>query len=385
MKLNTHAMLGIAVALAAVEPAVVRAQVTPTFNDVVYATVPRDAGGTINVLLDIYLPATGGPWPLVLWIHGGGWQGGTHNTAPGSTQLLLNAGIAVASTSYRLSGDAIFPAQIHDVKGAVRYLRANAATYNLDPNRFACWGSSAGGHLSALLATSGGVAALEGTSGGNLAFSSRVQAAADYFGPTDILHMNEDITTPPGGFDHDAPNSPESNLVGWDDPGQGLADIKANLTNPNPPYPALVALCNQVNPITWLSVDDPPMFIGHGSNDTAVPTKQSTRLADAMFALSLFHDYRIIPAAGHGFLGTDTEISARSFFIAQFNSPVLTGDADCNGVVNLNDVTAFAQRLVNPAAFDAAHLGCNTINCDINHDGRTDGNDIRAMVDLVIP
>ncbi len=127
--------------------------------------------------------------------------------------------IAVASVDYRLTSQAglygafpvTFPAQIEDVKGAIRFLRANAGTYGLDPTRFGAWGSSAGGHLAALVGTSGGVAALEGTTGGNLAFSSSVQAVCGWFGPIDVLQMNPDVTTPPGsGIDHDATTSPES-------------------------------------------------------------------------------------------------------------------------------------------------------------------------------
>src|SRR5678815_2971162 len=150
-----------------------------TYPNLTYATV----GGT-PLLLDLYLPATGsGPFPVVVWIHGGGWSGGGRFPA-GFSGPLTAAGFAVASVEYRLTSQAgqygaepvIFPAQIHDVKGAVRWLRAHAATYNLDPTRFGCWGTSAGGHLSALLATSSGVAALEGTVGGNAGFSSAGQA-----------------------------------------------------------------------------------------------------------------------------------------------------------------------------------------------------------------
>ena len=374
-------------ALFVLSSAPLAAQVVPTFNDVPFAIVPRDAGGNITLLMDIYIPVAGpGPFTCVLWIHGGGWQAGTHNSVPAGATALLTSGVAIASVSYRLSGDAIFPAQIHDVKGAVRFLRANAATYNLDITRFGSWGSSAGGHLSALLATSGGVAVLEGTSGGNLAFSSRAQAAVDYFGPTDIININLDTTTPPGStLNHDDPNSPESHLVGWDDPGQGIGDIRANLSNPNPPYPALVQLCNQVNPITWISADDPPMFIGHGTVDTSVPIKQSVRLADGLFAAAKFHDYRAVLGAGHGFLSNATDLSARNFLLAQFFNPPLTGDADCNGIVNAADATALALRLVDPNTFDALHAICNTRNCDLNGDGRTDGKDVRAFVQLLFP
>src|SRR5262249_35630047 len=160
-----------------------------TYPGLAYATV-----GGRDLLLDLYLPSAGpGPFPVVVWIHGGAWLTGSRFPAPNAAQL-TSLGFAVASVDYRLTSQAgqwgaepvIFPAQIHDVKGAVRWLRANAATYNLDPARFGCWGSSAGGHLAALLATSGDVPALEGTVGGNAGFSSAVQACADFFGPTDL-------------------------------------------------------------------------------------------------------------------------------------------------------------------------------------------------------
>src|SRR5688572_24897811 len=177
---TVHTRLCVLLALLVVTARAV-AQPTPAFNDVVYATAPTDAGGTINLPMDIYKP-TGvtTPTPVVLWIHGGGWQGGTYNTTPLQVQALLSRGISVASVEYRLSGTSIFPAQINDVKGAVRYLRANASTFGLDMNRVSAWGTSAGAHLSALLATSGDVTSLEGNTGGNLGFSSRIFSAVDY-------------------------------------------------------------------------------------------------------------------------------------------------------------------------------------------------------------
>ena len=365
------------------------AQIPPTYNDVVFATVPRDAGGTINLLMDIYIPPGGGPGPkpLVLWIHGGGWEGGTQDGVPPGVLALRDYGFVVASTSYRLSGDAIFPAQIQDVKGAIRYLRANAATYNLNPTRFVSWGSSAGGHLSALLATSAGVSSLEGSSGGNLGFSSAVQVCVDYFGPTDILDMNLDVTNPPGStLDHDSPASPESHLVGWDAIGQGIGDIRANEGNPNPPYPALVDLCNQVNPITWLAAGDPPTFIAHGMIDTTVPMMQSTRLANALAAAGITYEYHQIPGAGHGTnFPPEIDTAAQSFILAQFGSPVMPADLNCDGQVNIADIPPFVQKLITPPAYTAQHPTCNPLNGDLNHDDRVDGQDIALFADRLVP
>lgn len=322
--------------------AAVSAQVMPNFPAQTYAVV-----GGRPLQLDVYVPAGPGPFPCVVWIHGGGWQGGSRFPARLATELLPH-GIAVASVTYRLTSQAalfggepvIFPAQIHDVKGAIRFLRANAATYHLNPARFGSWGTSAGGHLSALAGTSGNDPALEGTVGGNPGQSSALQAVADYFGPTDILNMNLDVTTPPGsGIDHDGPGSAESRLVGWDDPGQGIGNIRANLSNPNPPYPALVALCNQVNPVSFVDPLDPPFFIAHGTNDTTVPLMQSTRLANALGAAGVFRDYRQVTGAGHGPLGDATEAATVAFFVSRLLAPpACPGDADGDGMVGLPDI-----------------------------------------------
>ena len=129
------------------------------FSDLEYARV-----GEKSLLLDLYLPPEGeSPWPVIVWIHGGAWR--TGNRADPPALFLVERGYAVASISYRLSREAIFPAQIHDCKAAIRWLRARAGEYDLDPARIGVWGASAGGHLAALLGTSGGVERLEGTVG----------------------------------------------------------------------------------------------------------------------------------------------------------------------------------------------------------------------------
>jgi acetyl esterase/lipase len=352
--------------------AATRAQV-PTHEGLVYAVV----GGT-PLRLDLYIPpGTQPPYATILWIHGGGWSGGSRFPA-GNTQLLLDAGFAVASVDYRLTSQAgqyggapvTFPAQIHDVKAAVRWLRANASLYRLDRSRFGCWGSSAGGHLSALLGMSGEPTPIEGTVGGNTLFTSRMAACADYFGPTDILMINLDVTTPPGStINHDAPSSPESRLVGWDDPGQGIGDIRANLPNPNPPYPQLVALCNLVNPITFVDADDPPCFIGHGTADTSVPLRQSTRLHDALSLAGVTHEYVEVAGAGHGFLGAATNAAAVQFLVDHVRdreriASDLTGDRH----VDLNDLTLLLSQF----GFGAAG--------DVNYDGVTDLADLTIVL-----
>jgi acetyl esterase/lipase len=285
--------------------------------------------------MDIYLPpgATGAV-PVLLWIHGGGWQSGDHNS-PGNASALLQNGIAVATIDYRLSHEAVFPAQIEDVKGAVRYLRANAAALGIDGARIASWGSSAGGHLSALLATSGGVAACEGSTGGNQQFSSEILAAVDYFGPTNVLYMNPDVTTPPGStIDHDAPTSPESKLIGFDGSGEGMGVLRANESNPAAPYPALVALAELVNPVTHVDANDPPMFVSHGTLDTSVALHQSERLVDALTTVGVDVTWRPSVGAGHGSLGAAVNAEAGAFLVLHLS------DCDGNGILDAADVDA---------------------------------------------
>ena len=178
------------------------AQPTTTQRQMPFGRVPegvqahRDlayvADGHERHKLDLFVPEKAdGPLPLIIWVHGGGWQNGSKDGCPPLRGGYAGRGYAVASINYRLSQHAPFPAQIEDCKAATRWLRAHAREYNLDPNRFGVWGSSAGGHLVALLGTSGDVKAFE--VGANLDQSSRVQAVCDYYGPTDFIAF---VTTP---------------------------------------------------------------------------------------------------------------------------------------------------------------------------------------------
>jgi acetyl esterase/lipase len=239
----------------------------PDRRDLVYTTRPRP------LRLDLYLPTGTPPFPLVVWVHGGGWQSGDKALAPGHPALRQRSrGYAVASIEYRLSGEAAFPAQIQDCKAALRWLRANAATHGLDPARVAAWGSSAGGHLVALLGTSSGVAALRDLDQGNAAQADAVQAVVDWYGPTDFLQM-------PGAH-HDA-GSPESRLLGCD------IDL----------CPDRVAFAS---PLSYVDAGDPPFLIQHGSADPTVDPNQSVLLHGALLAAGVASTHVVLPGAGHG-------------------------------------------------------------------------------------
>jgi acetyl esterase/lipase len=296
------------------------AQVAPTHADLTYAEIEGHP-----LMLDLYLPsASAAPTPLVVWIHGGGWSGGLRYPPPSFALQLVSRGVALASVSYRLSGQSgqwgsasvHFPAQIHDVKAAIRWLRAHATTYQIDPDRIGAWGSSAGGHLAALAGTSGNAPGLEGSVGDYSGESSAVQVVVDYYGPTNIVQMQLDITTPPGNtIDHDAPDSPESRLIGFDQPGQGIGVLRANLDNPAPPFPALAALAQQVSPQTWVDAADPPFLIVHGDVDMSVPIAQSVRLQTALEAAGLTPMWRTVAGAGHGGFPNEVHVQAHSFLL----------------------------------------------------------------------
>lgn len=298
----------------------------PTIEGRAYAVV-----GGRELELDLYVPAgSSGQRPCVVWIHGGAWAGGARYPLPPRAQALVDAGIAVASIDYRLTSQAglfgnepvTFPAQIHDAKGAVRWLRAHAGELGLDPLRFGAYGASSGGHLAALLATSFAVPSLEGSVGGNQQFGSNVQAAAAFATPTDLLRTSLDITFPPGSVvDHDAPSSPQSLLLGFDGPDEGIGVLRANLANPLAPFPALAALAAAANPITWVNPGDAPMFLAHGDHDEFVPWKQSQRLAVALHAAHVPVRFHLQAGGEHGSHEFDVgpvEAAVAGFFVQAF-------------------------------------------------------------------
>jgi acetyl esterase/lipase len=250
------------------------------------------AGGGKAQSLDLYLPKSDRPLPLIIWIHGGAWLGGDKRGGP--FFQMLTRGYATASINYRPSGQAVFPAAIEDCKAAVRWLRAHAKEYNLDADHFGAWGSSSGGHLVALLGTSGGVKVLEGYSG-NLEFSSRVQAVCDWFGPTDFLQMEAHALTPGKPFSHDAADSPESLFIG------GAIQENKEKTQ-------------RANPITYVTSDDPPFLFMHGDKDRLVPHQQSELLATALKKAGVEVTFHTVKGAGHGFGGPDIMRMVGEFF-----------------------------------------------------------------------
>jgi acetyl esterase/lipase len=247
-------------------------------KDVEYARA-----GDTSLRLDLYLPEGQGPHPLIVWIHGGAFRSGDKggifwSPMPRQTER----GYAVASINYRLSGQAIFPALVYDCKAAIRWLRANAGKYGLNAQRIVVAGESAGGHLSALLGTSGGVSELEDLTMGNPSESSRVQGVVDFFGPTDFLQMDPGIPAScQKSLVHNVPESPESLLLG------------CTITS----CPEKV---KAANPIAYVGKDDPPFLILHGTADCSVAPAESQLLFDALLKAGVRASLHLLPGLAHG-------------------------------------------------------------------------------------
>jgi acetyl esterase/lipase len=237
--------------------------------------------------VDIYWPTEGnGPFPVILVIHGGAFMGGDKRDIQLTPMLEgLKRGYAVVSMNYRMSGEAIFPALVQDVRAVIRWLRANATKLLLDPAKIATWGGSAGGYLSLMAGVAAGIPALDDLSLGNPDLPSHVQAVVAWFPPTDFLKMDEQLAEsgflPPPEFAHSGVNSPESLIL-----GQKITEI---------PERVRVA-----NPETYIRAGLPPFFIQHGTHDDIVPHQQSQNFAARLAAIaprSVTHE--LLPNARH--------------------------------------------------------------------------------------
>jgi acetyl esterase/lipase len=300
MKPSSRALLSL---LSLIIAAPLLAQTKPTTVSVQRRSLPPGATVAIDVKyadvspaekLDIYLPPNPtGSLPVVVCVHGGGWLAGDKQYTPAA--VFLAHGYAVASINYRFSSERVYPAQIHDCKAALRWLRAHAQQYHLDPHRFGVWGDSAGGHLVALLGTTGDVKEVEGDVGGNLDQSSRVQCVVDWFGPTDMSVFWEQADRVENVFKSKPDESPITKLF-----GAPVAERKD--------------LVRLANPVAFVSKDDPPFLILHGDKDTLVPLAQSEMLADALNAAGVEVHLEVLRGAGHGGPAFASESSRKLIF-----------------------------------------------------------------------
>ncbi|MDJ0552879.1 MAG: alpha/beta hydrolase [Microcoleaceae cyanobacterium MO_207.B10] len=240
-----------------------------------------------SLLLDLYLPQKkpDKPLPLLIYIHGGSWLRGEKEYCPG--KIVVQRNYAMACISYRFSSEAIFPAQIQDVKNAVRWLRKNADKYNLDPNNFGAWGPSAGGHLSALLGTSAGVEKLE-PKNNNQGISSAVKAVCAWYPPTDFTQVPPAFEEPINAAVEEKYKDKE-----WYVYTVATHKLLGGVVSKNLELAALA------NPINYVDAQDPPFLIMHGEKDNIVPISQSVLLADALSEKGVEVEFVKKPNWGH--------------------------------------------------------------------------------------
>lgn len=262
-------------------------------RDVAYKPAP----GGDSLRLDVYWPAgrPGNPagWPVVLWLHGGGWRQGS-KADPRPNDPLLRLGYAVVGVQYRLTDRAIYPAQLVDCKDAVRFVRQRAARWGLNPDRIGVWGASAGGHLAALLGTTaddprfGRLCHLRGV-------SDRVRAVVDECGPTEFHSLIRDLTKMRPDEDWNAPTSLFYQLFGG-------------------PVPQRRRLARRGGAFHFASRDDAPFLLLHGEADDVVPVGQSVMLYEKLRRRGVFADLRRIPGRGHGIRKTEIIDAVVTFF-----------------------------------------------------------------------
>lgn len=257
------------------------------YHAIEYASVE----GFRPLQLDLYLPApSNAPVPAIVYFHGGGWSLGTRRRfgrafkswQPSALERLAAAGFAVATVDYRLSGEAVFPAQLHDAKAAVRWVRANAELLNVDPTRIVAWGESAGGHIAALVGLTGDRPDLEGAVG-DLRFSSSVCGVVEHYTPTELLAGAEQ-RHPDSDADPNSADSAESRMIG------------AALTErPD--------LARAASPVTYAHAGAPPFHIHHGTDDRMVPFGQATSLVAALQAVDVPVELVAVEGADHFWIG----------------------------------------------------------------------------------
>ncbi|MFZ2278126.1 MAG: alpha/beta hydrolase [Prosthecobacter sp.] len=266
------------------------AALADTQTDIEYAKV-----GETSLKLDLHRPQGENP-PLIVYVHGGGWRAGSKEDVPIAD--LYDKGFAIASVDYRLSTQALFPAQVHDIKAAIRFLRAKAGLYHINASKVAIIGSSAGGHLAALVGVSNGNPELEGKVGEHLDQSSDVQVIVSFFGASNLETILSQST--PKGRDF---RIPALKLLLGDTPDK---------------KPELAKLASSV---THLDKNDPPLLLIHGDADPQMPPQQSQELAKAYESLGLPVTLILLPGSLHG--GAEFYDEERTAIVAKFLDKVL--------------------------------------------------------------
>ncbi len=256
-----------------------------TQTDIEYARV-----GDHSLKLDLYTPKTANA-PLLVYVHGGAWRGGSKSDVP--IAKLLDRGFVIASVDYRLSTQAVFPAQIHDIKAAIRFLRAKSKLFQINTASIGIVGSSAGGHLAALVGVTNGRAELEGTLGEHLDQSSNVQCIVSHFGASNLQTILSQST--------------EFGLK------MRVPALQLLLGGQPTEKPDLAKLAS---PVAHLDKNDPPLLLIHGDADPQMPPAQSQEFAKSYESLKLPVEFIMLPGSKHG--GSEFYDHERTGLIAKF-------------------------------------------------------------------
>jgi len=243
----------------------------------------------VELRLDAHVPEGDGPFPGLILLHGGGWRKGNRSAVTDRCIFYASQGFGCFTASYRLTPDHKFPAQIHDVKAAIRWVREHADQFSVDADRLGVMGFSAGAHLAALAGTTDENDGLEGPAA-RYGVSTRVQAVVAYFGPTDLRKM--------AGVRHEELPTVLHDFLGG-------------------PPDEMPEAYEKSSPIVFVTPDDPPFLFVHGTEDPLVPVEQSTIMADALKKVGVFADVIAIEGGGHGAMPWEAEV--RPKVLAFFN------------------------------------------------------------------
>lgn len=306
------------------------AQPTPTtYRDILIAEAPvvnaSAPSATKPLKLNIWKGVGDSPQPVVLFVHGGAWVSGDNNIdRSGSQQIralmqLREQGVTIAACTYRFSNEAIFPAQIHDVKAAIRFLKAHAAEYGIDPTRIMTMGESAGAQLALLAAVSNGEEALEGNIGGNVEVNSDVIGCVDCYGMTDFLTLASDLYARPDLGRTDAQvyelvedkNSSRSQLFGLTTDACNLGTVTAHPER----FAEQIELVKSGSPLYHVTPNDPPILIINGQRDIRVPSAQAIKMYQALYDAGVEAELILNDRAPHGDLGQESAAAIQAFIL----------------------------------------------------------------------
>jgi acetyl esterase/lipase len=262
---------------------------SPTYSDVVYDS------DHASQCVDVYLAKSDKPTPAVIYIHGGGWRGGSKKGVPGWLMRFVNDGkLSVVAVEYRFTDVATHPAQVNDCLRAIQFVRQNAEKWNIDPKRLGVTGGSAGGHLSAYVALHDDVAKAASDDSVEQQ-SSRVACAVSFAGPTDWSLL--------GSIEHGHPAYRQ--LIGYE-PGTPAVELNAELVQ-------------DVSPISFVSKDDPPIMQIHGDNDDIVPLQHASKLHEQLESTGVKSELVVIPGGNHGVAGAGEKVATRATeFVQQY-------------------------------------------------------------------